>query len=188
MTVLSQYLFINLACLSISQFVCFYPINVKTAEPIRPIFLWQLTRQQGIFMDGQNKNNTKFYILRKCTNLNQRTLFLLNKMKKWRPSKQQLKAKMLKNQASWLIFQIALEGVGWTIDKLEIILEFYSKWQTLYDHWPTCDIRDMFCVWFCPTDRFSWLPTYWRAWRAWSEIGSRISSDNTGKQSGIVYS
>ena len=56
MTVLSQYLFINLACLSISQFVCFYPINDKTAEPIRPIFfLWQLTRQQEMFMDGQNK-------------------------------------------------------------------------------------------------------------------------------------
>ena len=31
-------LYINLACLSVSLFVCFYPINVKTAEPIGPKF------------------------------------------------------------------------------------------------------------------------------------------------------
>ena len=30
-----QYLYINLACL----FVCLYPINVKTAEPIGPKFV-----------------------------------------------------------------------------------------------------------------------------------------------------
>ena len=34
----SNNLCINLACLS----VCFYPINVKTAEPIGPNFLWDL--------------------------------------------------------------------------------------------------------------------------------------------------
>ena len=31
-------LYINLACLSVCLFVCLYPINVKTAEPIRPKF------------------------------------------------------------------------------------------------------------------------------------------------------
>ena len=30
------YLYIDLACLSLSLSVCLYPINVKTAEPIRP--------------------------------------------------------------------------------------------------------------------------------------------------------
>ena len=30
------YLSINLACLSVCLFVCLYPINVKTAEPIGP--------------------------------------------------------------------------------------------------------------------------------------------------------
>ena len=34
----ASYLYINLACLS----VCLYPINVKTAEPIRPNFLWDI--------------------------------------------------------------------------------------------------------------------------------------------------
>ena len=29
-------LYINLACLSVCLFVCLYPINVKTAEPIGP--------------------------------------------------------------------------------------------------------------------------------------------------------
>ena len=33
------YLYINLACLS----VCLYPINVKTAKPIGPNFLWDIT-------------------------------------------------------------------------------------------------------------------------------------------------
>ena len=31
-------LYINLACLSGCLFVCLYPINVKTAEPIGPKF------------------------------------------------------------------------------------------------------------------------------------------------------
>ena len=31
-------LYINLACLSVCLGVCLYPINVKTAEPIRPKF------------------------------------------------------------------------------------------------------------------------------------------------------
>ena len=31
-------LYINLACLSVCLSVCLYPINVKTAEPIRPKF------------------------------------------------------------------------------------------------------------------------------------------------------
>ena len=35
------YLYINLACLSACPSVCLYPINVKTAEPIRPkFFVW----------------------------------------------------------------------------------------------------------------------------------------------------
>ena len=33
-----QNLYINLACLSVYLFVCLYPINVKTAEPIGPKF------------------------------------------------------------------------------------------------------------------------------------------------------
>ena len=32
------HLYINLACLSVCLFVCLYPINVKTAEPIGPKF------------------------------------------------------------------------------------------------------------------------------------------------------
>ena len=32
------YLYVNLACLSGCPFVCLYPINVKTAEPIGPTF------------------------------------------------------------------------------------------------------------------------------------------------------
>ena len=32
------YLYINLDCLSVCLFVCLYPINVKTAEPIGPKF------------------------------------------------------------------------------------------------------------------------------------------------------
>ena len=43
-------LYINLACLS----VCLYPINVKTAEPIWPKFLWDITCPQGRFMNDQN--------------------------------------------------------------------------------------------------------------------------------------
>ena len=39
-----------LVCLS----VCLYPINVKTAEPIGPIFLWDITWPQGRFMNDQN--------------------------------------------------------------------------------------------------------------------------------------
>ena len=39
----TQHLYINLACLSGCLFVCLYPINVKTAEPIRPNFLWDIT-------------------------------------------------------------------------------------------------------------------------------------------------
>ena len=31
-------LYINLACLSVCLFVCLYPINIKTAEPIGPKF------------------------------------------------------------------------------------------------------------------------------------------------------
>ena len=34
----SLYLYINLACLGVCLFVCLYPINVKTAEPIGPKF------------------------------------------------------------------------------------------------------------------------------------------------------
>ena len=33
-----QHLYINFACLSVCLFVCLYPINVKTAEPIWPKF------------------------------------------------------------------------------------------------------------------------------------------------------
>ena len=33
-----KYLYINLACPSVCLFVCLYPINVKTAEPIGPKF------------------------------------------------------------------------------------------------------------------------------------------------------
>ena len=32
-------LYINLACLGVCLFVCLYPINVKTAEPIGPKFV-----------------------------------------------------------------------------------------------------------------------------------------------------
>ena len=35
---LGQNLYINLACLSVCLFVCLYPINVITAEPISPKF------------------------------------------------------------------------------------------------------------------------------------------------------
>ena len=33
---LKLYLYINLACLFVCLFVCLYPINVITAEPIKP--------------------------------------------------------------------------------------------------------------------------------------------------------
>ena len=40
-------------CLFVCLFVCLYPINVKTAEPIGPYFLWDITWPQGRFMDDQ---------------------------------------------------------------------------------------------------------------------------------------
>ena len=38
----------------VSWFVCLYPLNVNTAEPIGPMFGTSPTRPQGSFMDVQN--------------------------------------------------------------------------------------------------------------------------------------
>ena len=50
-------LYINLACLSVCLFVCLYPINVKTAEPIRPKFCVGPLWSQGRFINDQNFKN-----------------------------------------------------------------------------------------------------------------------------------
>ena len=50
----NAYLYINLACLSVCLSVCLYPINAKTAEPIGPKFLWDITGPQGRFMNNKN--------------------------------------------------------------------------------------------------------------------------------------
>ena len=50
-------------CLSVCLFVCMDTINVKTAKPIGPIFVCDLTWPQGRFMNDQNFKNlsqTKF--------------------------------------------------------------------------------------------------------------------------------
>ena len=48
---ISIYKFSLFVCLS----VCLYPINVKTAEPIGPKFLWDITFPQVRFMNDENK-------------------------------------------------------------------------------------------------------------------------------------
>ena len=45
-----------MACLSGCLFVCLYPINVKTTEPIGLKFLWDLTEPQGRFMQIKISN------------------------------------------------------------------------------------------------------------------------------------
>ena len=45
-----------MACLSVCLFVCLYPINVKTTEPIGLKFLWDLTEPQGRFMQIKISN------------------------------------------------------------------------------------------------------------------------------------
>ena len=53
----SMHLYINLACLSGCLFVCLYPINVKTAEPIGPNFFVgpDITWAPGRFMNDTNR-------------------------------------------------------------------------------------------------------------------------------------
>jgi len=60
----SLFLYINLACLSVflfgCLFVCLYPINVKTAEPIEPNIFCGTSRdhRKGLWMI---KKNLKFF-------------------------------------------------------------------------------------------------------------------------------
>ena len=71
-------------CLSVWGFVCLYPINVKTAEPIGPKFLWDLTWPQGRVMNDQNFKNLclkvfyfwKIFKMRKKILWNPQTFFV----------------------------------------------------------------------------------------------------------------
>ena len=56
------YLYVNYACL----YVCLYPINVKTAEPIRPKFCVWPHVTPGRFMNDQNFQNLCFKVLYFC--------------------------------------------------------------------------------------------------------------------------
>ena len=62
--------------------VFLYPINVKTAEPIGPTFLWDLAWPQGKFLDDRifkNLPQTKFYFWKfwKSTIFFNRRIFLM---------------------------------------------------------------------------------------------------------------
>ena len=54
-----RFIFIYIYTLLVCLFVCLYPINVKTAEPIAPKFLWDFAKPQGSFVAD--------LIFKKCT-------------------------------------------------------------------------------------------------------------------------
>ena len=78
---------IYIPCLSGCLFVCLYPINVKTAEPNGPSFLWGLTWPQRRFRDDQKlkklpPSKLYFHKIWKST----KTSFILYTKRKCSPS------------------------------------------------------------------------------------------------------